>query len=256
MSTYGIQKQNKYRVFITSPTGTSEGINMMAETVSMPGQNIRTAADTLRYGPQREHAQAAMYGPISITFICTPGLPEKKYFENWQDMIINKETWEARFYKDYIGAIDIFSMDSDDNDRYVSLLYEVFPKTINAQDFGAASNDAYQTISVEFAFRWWESMFMPLEAKPAPLMPTEKVMTGQEVLYTSKQTKRAREMQRRGFKPTPHSLANFAAPASIPSSDFVPTPGQPTSLEATMDGVSKMGNKQGGKSPTGGTRNL
>ena len=122
MATYGVARQNKYRVFITSPTGTSEGINMMAETVSMPGQNIRTAADTLRYGPQREHAQAAMYGPISITIICKPGLPEKRYFEDWQELIINKETWEARFYKDYIGAIDIFSMDSDDNDISESCL--------------------------------------------------------------------------------------------------------------------------------------
>jgi hypothetical protein len=140
-----------------------------------------------------------LYGPISITFICTPGLPEKKYFENWQDLIINKETWEARFYKNYIGALDIFSLDAEENDRYVSLLYEVFPKTVNAQDFGAGSNDAYQTITVEFAFRWWESMFIDIgPQKPQTHTPGK--------LHQEGMSQRAKELSKKGWqKPPPSS---------------------------------------------------
>ena len=238
MTTYGVQKQNKYRVFITSPTGTSAGINIMAEAVSMPGQNVRTATDTLRYGPQREHAQAMMYGPISITFICTPGMPEKKYFENWQNMIINKNSWEAKFYKDYIGAIDIFSMDSEEADRYVSLLYEVFPKTVNAQDFGAGSNDAYQTITVEFAFRWWESMFLPSPKRQKP----EMHFTFKDIKPISQNvemTERARVLAKKGYE----KLTNTPPTTVTPSDIFIPTPAQPTSLQAHLDTLTKLGAK-------------
>ena len=156
----GLVWQNRFEVFISGPGGdASRDINLLAESVSMPGQNIRTTEDGLRYGPERDHAQAFTYGDISMTFMCTPGMPEKLYFENWQKLIVNKgaNQWTANFYKDYIGQIKIHQLDRADGKNYTVTVYEAFPKTINAQEFSLISTDAHQTVSIDFAYRWWDS---------------------------------------------------------------------------------------------------
>ena len=155
------QKQNKYKVLIGSPNGAMpQPMTYFAETVEIPGQTIISSPDELRYGPVREQATAMSYGPTSITFICTPGLPEREFFTAWQAKIINKFTWEARYYADYASryTISIFALDNQEKEKYGVTLHEVFPKTVGGQSFSAGSNDAYQTLDVEFAFRYWDEI--------------------------------------------------------------------------------------------------
>ena len=157
----GYQKQNKYRVQINSPIGPMpQTMTYFAETVEIPGQTIISSPDELRYGPLREVATAMSYGPTSITFICTPGLPERKFFTAWQSQIVNKNTWEARYYNEYAGrqTLSIYALDNQEKEKYGVTLHEVFPKTVSGQSFSAGSNDAYQTLDVEFAFRYWEEI--------------------------------------------------------------------------------------------------
>ena len=52
----------------------------------------------------------------------------------------------------------MISLDQQDRDRYVCSIYEAYPKTITAQDFSYGSNGAYQTISIEFTYRWWDAV--------------------------------------------------------------------------------------------------
>ena len=52
----------------------------------------------------------------------------------------------------------IYALDKEDIDQYGVALYEVFPKTVSGQSFGAGSNDSYQTLDVEFAFRYWDEI--------------------------------------------------------------------------------------------------
>tara|TARA_B110001454_G_scaffold47617_1_gene46993 strand:+ start:436 stop:987 length:552 start_codon:yes stop_codon:yes gene_type:complete len=155
------QRQNKYRVQIYGPWG-AMGYDMalFAETVEIPGQTVISSPDELRYGPPREQATAISYGPTNITFICTPGMPEREFFTNWQGMIVNKNSWEAHYYEEYAArtSINVYALDAEEKDQYGVTLYEVFPKTISGQSFGAGSNDSYQTLDVEFAFRYWKEM--------------------------------------------------------------------------------------------------
>ncbi len=164
-----LARQNRFSVHIQGPHGVDRDVNMLAESVSMPGQNILSVPDDLRFGPQREHAQGYTYGPISFTFLCTPGMPEKVYFEDWQNLVVNKNAnqWTANYYRDYIGEIKINQLDRSDSTNYTVEIHEAYPKTVNAQEFGLGSTDAYQTISVEIAYRWWER----IEVKPAVERP-------------------------------------------------------------------------------------
>jgi hypothetical protein len=154
-----LARQNRFEVRITGPAGGDEQVNLLAESVSIPGQNIRSVPDDLRYGPARDHAQGVTYGDISMTFICTPGMQEKVYFEEWQKRIVQlgerDPGWNVNFYKDYVGEIQIDQLDRQNQMKYQVTIVEAWPKTINAQEFTLSSNDSYQTVSVDFAYRYW-----------------------------------------------------------------------------------------------------
>ena len=161
-----LSRQNRYEVEIHGPGGLADRtISMLCESAQFPGQNIRTTADSLRAGPQREMGQGVTYGPITLRFICRPHMPEKKYFEDWQDLMVDKNTWQMNYYKNYIGEISMKALDVSDRDRYNIVIHEAYPKIITAQDFSYSSNNAYQTVSVEFTYWFWESDNVPPRGK-------------------------------------------------------------------------------------------
>ena len=172
-----LARQNRFEVRITGPVGGDKQVNLLAESVSIPGQNIRSVPDDLRYGPARDHAQGVTYGDISMTFICTPGMQEKVYFEEWQKQIVQlgerNSKWNAKWYVDYIGEIQIDQLDRQNQMKYQVTIVEAWPKTINAQEFTLSSNDSYQTVSVDFAYRYWfRSALSPaVHVPPKPPRP-------------------------------------------------------------------------------------
>ncbi len=177
-----LARQNRFEVKIWGPGGIKdEQVNLLAESVSIPGQNIRSVPDDLRYGPARDHAQGVTYGDISMTFICTPGMQEKVYFEEWQKRIVQlgdrDSGWNVEFYKDYVGEIQINQLDRQNQTKYQVTIIDPWPKTINAQEFTLSSNDSYQTVSVDFAYRYWfrSALSLAVHVPPKPSLPVREV---------------------------------------------------------------------------------
>ena len=160
ISSTGVARKNRYKMEITgsgpqAAGGFKEDYALMCESIEFPGQNMMSSADTLRYGPQREFINGVTYGSIQASFICSPDMREKRFFELWQQQTMDMVTWEPKFYLDYIGCMKIYQLDIADNPTYVVELFEVYPKTITAQDLGYATNDAYHTVAVELDFHHW-----------------------------------------------------------------------------------------------------
>ena len=161
----GYAKKSRYRVSITPPVALQKLAPQAGrlfegrcEAVTFPGQNIRSVPDTLRYGPEREHAQGFTYGPISATFICDEALRERIFFQWWQQVTVNKDTWEPRYYDSAVGHMKIFQLGLQNQDTYGVELFEVFPKMIGPIDAGHAQSNAYQTVTVEFQFHHWNNV--------------------------------------------------------------------------------------------------
>ena len=157
----GVARKNRYRISISGPGPAGAGgfhvySAMRCESIEFPGQNMMSSADTLRFGPEREMINGVSYGPVTATFICSPDMREKRFFERWQEQTIDLVTWEPKYYADYIGGMKIYQLDRADNATYVVELFEVYPKTITAQDMGYATSDAYQTVGVELDFHHWK----------------------------------------------------------------------------------------------------
>jgi len=170
LNSQGITRKSRYRVQILPPQGfqVPRGFTDRIESISFPGQNIRSVPDTLRYGPEREQAQGMTYGPISATFITGRSQIEKTFFGRWQSLTVNKATWEPRYYEQYTGGLRIWHLGERNNDQDGVEIFEVFPKLIAAQDVGHAQGNAYQTLTVEFTFHHWYGIAPPRGESSTP----------------------------------------------------------------------------------------
>ena len=95
---------------------------------------------------------------MAIEFQASSGLEERVFFENWQRQAFDEKTWNIGYYSDYIGSIDMYVLDKQNQRRYGIKLWEVFPKTIGPQSLAYDANDALLLVPVNFNFRYWTSL--------------------------------------------------------------------------------------------------
>ena len=138
--------------------GTARNVSLKCENISMPGRNIDTAPDTNIYGPTREIAQGFSFADIDATFQLSSDLKEKNFFDTWQRLSFNPDTWSMGYYDDYTGALEIHQLDQQDRRRYGVQLIECFPKNIAEQSLSSGQASDVQKISVTFSYRYWKNL--------------------------------------------------------------------------------------------------
>ena len=169
----GYAQPNRFDVVITPPAKVGGGgnenvfsgmdrksdirdISMRCESVQLPGRNLSTSADSNIYGPTRDIVEGVTYAEdLTMVFQASSGLDERVFFENWQRQAFDEKTWNIGYYNDYIGNIDIFLLDKQNQRRYGLRIHEAFPKTITATDLNSGTNNEIVKISVGFSFRYW-----------------------------------------------------------------------------------------------------
>ena len=172
----GFAQPNKYEVLIFPPAKLGGGqnqnvfggmerqselrkISLRAQNVTLPGRNLSTTQESNIYGPDREIVEGVTYADdISMSFQASSGLDERVFFENWQRQAFNEKTWNIGYYLDYIGHVEMYVLDKQEQRRYGIKLWEVFPKTIGANELAYDSNDQIMLLPVSFTFRYWTSL--------------------------------------------------------------------------------------------------
>ena len=177
-STDGMSRKNRYEVTLYPPTGsrgsrgnttnvfskimgdllgdgTVRATGLRCESISMPGRNMDSTPDTNIYGPEREIVTGYSFGDINAIFQCSSDMREKKYWETWQRLTFNPKTFDIGYYKDYVGTVDIHTLDEQENRRYGVRLVEAWPKTIGPQQLAYNDNNTYQTVDITIAYRYW-----------------------------------------------------------------------------------------------------
>ena len=172
----GFARPSRYEVFFFPPVSRSQTnifAQIMGQTVAdqtarktalrcesfeFPGRNLDSSPDVNIYGPEREIVQGYSYGDVTAVFQCSSDMKEKRFFETWQRLAYNPQTWSMQYYNDYTGSIKIFQLDETDRQRYGVELVECFPKTVAAQPIAYASVNEIQKVSVTFAYRYWKDL--------------------------------------------------------------------------------------------------
>jgi len=156
---------SRYEVSIFPPRGDpfltvlAKTVGMRVEAIDMPGRALNTSLDTNMYGIAPQIVDGITFGgTINLTIQTSADLEERLFFESWQELAWNKLTWNVGYYEDYIGSIDIYILDINNNRRYGVKLYECFPKEVGA--VALSYNQATDIIktSVTMQYKYWETL--------------------------------------------------------------------------------------------------
>ena len=179
----GYAKANRYEVVILLPSGVTNGdfqgageaamstnvisnlhgetarrISFRCDSISIPGRNLRTQMNGNIYGPPHEIVQGQTFAPVEATFYCGSDLAERYFFEDWQKITYNPDTYNINYYKEYVGSVEIYQLNEQDERTYGVRLEEAFPKTVAALPYGHGNTNSIQKVSVEFAYRYFRNL--------------------------------------------------------------------------------------------------
>ena len=153
---------NMNMMSILMPQKTSEGTtrrtSLRCESIEFPGRNLDTTPDVNIYGPERNIVSGLSYADITGVFQCSTDLREKIFFETWQRLSFNPDTWNMGYYDDYTGTIQIFQLDEQDNRRYGVELIECFPKTVGELTYDYSAVNTQQKVQITFSYRYWKNL--------------------------------------------------------------------------------------------------
>ena len=166
-------RPNLFEVQIHPPTKPSSpamgghdirSISLRAESFQLPGRSVQTQISSAGaiLGPQREYVTEVTFAEeISMTFIATAGLDERKFFEQWQQLSFNKDTHAVGYYRDYVGTLDMYLLDRNNRKTFGIRLEECFPKSIAPLELSLGPSTEVTKTLVSWSFRKTE----PLDAE-------------------------------------------------------------------------------------------
>ena len=159
----GLAKANKYEVDIYAPNGHPDGtegrnLNLLCNSITMPGHNLEQQTQRLASEPAREMVQSRSFaGNITATFYLDQHLTLKTWFDKWLELSINPRTNKAQYYNQYIGHMNIYQLGGRGR-VYGVKCEEVYPATIGPIEYSYDSTDTIALLTIEFAYRRWKEI--------------------------------------------------------------------------------------------------
>jgi hypothetical protein len=164
----GFAKGNRYNVtFSNLPAGLSTAVNenlqYLCESVSLPTKGIASNAHDV-YGPPREIPYRETFTEAALSFILDDAFTVKKFFDKWQEKIINVETGNVNYWNNFVATINITRLSNDATsfadatDMYKIELREAYPSAVGEIALGHTQGGEILRLSVTFKYRKWMTL--------------------------------------------------------------------------------------------------
>ena len=160
--------------------GITKDVAYQCNAISLPSRGLTTVPDETIYGPARHLVQGYTFGDVSASFYLHNDMREKKFFETWQRIAFNPQTWAMGYYDDYVGNVQIFTLDQNNNRRYGVELVEAFPADMSQQALTGAQATAPLEFTVGFKYRYWKNL-TDEGSLPKPLLDRLQNVLGNQV---------------------------------------------------------------------------
>lgn len=148
----GLARQNRFTVSVGSGSTNGRIVQLFCEQAILPSLSFSSAA-VKTYGESREVIYDRNFESITLSFLVDKNMEVKTYFDKWMDIVIDPDTRNPGYYANYIRDMAITIQDTKDNDTYISVLYEAYPKTISAVSLDYNSKDVMR-IQVTFNYKY------------------------------------------------------------------------------------------------------
>ena len=161
----GLASPNKFEVEFTRIPKEAGGaaeltqLNLMCDQVSLAGRDVQAVLD-LQYGIRRQVVyNAPAYTPLSVSFICTDNMEEKRILDVWNNRCVNTtKGFDVAYYDDYVGHLDVYVLDRSGKKRTYHMHYhEVYPKTVTAVEMNHGTTNAAMRVTAEIQYAYWST---------------------------------------------------------------------------------------------------
>ena len=167
----GFAKGNRYNVVITPPAGIPAlvsdpalgNLQYLCESIVLPTKGIASNAHDV-YGPPREIPYRETFTEAALSFIVDDAFTVKKFFDKWQEKIINVETGNVNYWNNFVATINITRLSNDATsfadatDKYRIELREAYPSAVGEIALGHTQGGEALKLSVTFKYRKWMSL--------------------------------------------------------------------------------------------------
>ena len=159
----GLASPNKFEVVFTNiPGARNRGddemqLNLMCDQVSLAGRDVQAILD-VQYGVRRQVVyNAPSYTPLSLSFLCTDQMDEKRILDEWNNRCVPVEGgFHVAYYDDYVGHLDVYVLDRSGKDRTNHMHYhEIYPKTVTAVELNHGTTNATLRVTAEIQYAFW-----------------------------------------------------------------------------------------------------
>ena len=166
----GIARANLFSVSLPGLPGiaTSEEMNLLCKDVNLPGRQVITRERTIGL-TTRKMAYGYLIDDVSMTFHVMNDYGVKEYFETWQNLAVDQNTYEIGYKKDYSFDVKINQIKkgtgtgvtstnqlSSDEIIYSCVLEEAFPTTMNAIQLNNEL-DGILELNIQLSYTNWRS---------------------------------------------------------------------------------------------------
>lgn len=169
MSRYGgLAKSCRYAVRILPQGSRVQAIGAvvpdltyLCETAEFPGRGLMTV-DTRTYGPNQKLPYQSSYEDLNLTFLCRNNSWERRFFDDWMNIINPVNSFNFSYLDEYKAEIQIYQF----NDTHIASsattpeaiyqfsLHSAYPLLVNPQAVSWA-DDQFLRLGISFAYSWW-----------------------------------------------------------------------------------------------------
>ena len=165
----GFAKGNRYNVTFSGAgitgldAGVNENLQYLCESVSLPTKGIASNAQDI-YGPPREIPYRETFTEAALSFILDDAFTVKRFFDKWQEKIINVETGNVYYWNNFVSTINVTRLSNDATlfdaaaDKYKIELREAYPSAVGEVALGHTQGGEILRLSVTFKYRKWMSL--------------------------------------------------------------------------------------------------
>jgi hypothetical protein len=106
----GIARPNVFKVELPSlPGATSEEVNLLCKDVQLPGRQIMTNDRTIGLKTEKV-AYGYLKEDVYMTFLVLNDYGIRNYFEQWQKLAVDQETYEVGYFTEYSKQVKIYQL--------------------------------------------------------------------------------------------------------------------------------------------------
>lgn len=142
---------------LTNTRGFTGVLNLFCANAQIPGRDILSTSYR-DYGEPREIGIRHQHGDITLVYYSSEDLRERKFFENWQDLIFNPVYKQHGYYKEYAGRMEISKYNQSWSKETAEYRFnEVYPTNVGVQELQSAEGDLLR-LNMTFKYHNYERL--------------------------------------------------------------------------------------------------